>query len=353
MAKATVTSPAGDSGRPGDDLAQAFLETDLGEEPENEDTGDESEDHEDELEEEPSDDDSDDEDEGKEGGDADEESEESDEDDDDTLSDEGEDDDSDLLDKVGQKLIPIKIDGKEEKVTIAEAAQGYMRTKAFTQKTMEVAEKRKEADQKIHVYGELITRLQSHLDTVLKPEKEPDWDELRRDDPAEYAAKRQDWKDLKEQRDAVEAEQVRLKAARTKEETDAYGKYLDEQEVKLLDALPQWKKNPELAKKEAKVIRNYMLKNGFSEDELKSFADHRAVLLVRKAALYDKRPERMKLKLKESPKVGTLRPKGMKTTPKGAQKVQLRNAEKRLKRSGSVSDLADVFLLSGELDDLK
>lgn len=363
MAKETETSGNAETGRPqrptraAADLFQEALDAENGEDG---DEGDEGDDEDEGSDEDLDDEDSDDEGDEPDSEDEDLDDEETDDEDgeeeaEDELGDEDADDeDSDDLGKIGHKLVTITVDGKREKVTVSEAAQGYMRTKAFTQKTMEVAEKRKKADAEIQVYGGLVTQLRKHLDAVLTPEKEPDWEALREEDPAEYAARRQEWRDLQEQRDAAKAEEQRLKDADKAKMSEELEQYLAEQEKKLLEALPQWKKDPETAKRESRAIRGYLRKNGFNDDEIKNLVDHRAILLIRKAALFDRQKDKVKGKIRPGKKVKTLRPGARNDGgQKGRKRSVLRKAEQRLRKNGRAEDLATIFLASGELDDIR
>ena len=59
-----------------------------------------------------------------------------------------------------------------------------------------------------------------------------------------------------------------------------------EEQQKLLNALPEWK-DPAKAKDEASAVDGYLQKAGFSEQERNGIADHRVIVVARKAMLYD------------------------------------------------------------------
>jgi hypothetical protein len=110
----------------------------------------------------------------------------------------------------------------------------------------------------------------------------------------------------------------------------------------LLTQLPDWK-NPDTAKAERAKLREYGQKAGFSEPELHGLYDHRQVVVLRKAMLYDelmaKRPG-IEAKAPSAPKAmqpGAGQGGGGRTTER-ARAIQ------RLAHSGSVEDAAAALL---------
>jgi len=57
----------------------------------------------------------------------------------------------DIDDDLGGKYVKVKVDGEEISVPLAEALQGYQRQEAFTRRTQEVAEQRREAQRAIQL----------------------------------------------------------------------------------------------------------------------------------------------------------------------------------------------------------
>lgn len=54
---------------------------------------------------------------------------------------------------------------------------------------------------------------------------------------------------------------------------------------KLHDKLPEWR-DPGKAQAEQKLVAEYLLEQGYSQDDLKDLFDHRALLVAREAALW-------------------------------------------------------------------
>jgi hypothetical protein len=215
---------------------------------------------------------------------------------------------------------------------------------------MDLAEKRKAAEaeaaaaaQEKKVYGGLVTEYRKHLDTILK--NEPDWDKLKADDPQQYLLIKEEWRAAEKERDAAKAEEDRL----AKEENDKAvvdrGKFLEGETVKLLEALPAWKKDKAVAQREAIAIRNFLRRRGLNDDELTAvLSDHRSVLIVRDAALYEQQQKKGKTKIRPA-KRGTkaLRPGSSSTAASKGDRAGFRNAAKRLRETGHVRDAASAF----------
>ena len=109
----------------------------------------------------------------------------------------------------------------------------------------------------------------------------------------------------------------------------------------LKEKIPEWS-SPEKAKAEGKALLEYGQNLGFSEQELSTITDSRALLALHKAWKYDqmmsKRPE-FQAKIKKAPRM---------VTPGSAGSVSskssdINNAKKRLAQTGSVRDAASLF----------
>ena len=109
----------------------------------------------------------------------------------------------------------------------------------------------------------------------------------------------------------------------------------------MVEVLPDWAE-PEKQQEIATGIRNYAEAQGFQKEELDSLSDHRSLLVLRKAMLYDQlqKADVKGKKLKGKPRV--IR------AGQGAEKKQtkkgLRAAKmKRLHETGHVDDAASML----------
>lgn len=63
----------------------------------------------------------------------------------------------DIDDETATKYVKVKIDGQEQSVPLREALDGYQRQQVFTQKTQELAEQRRQADEALRLHQAMQT----------------------------------------------------------------------------------------------------------------------------------------------------------------------------------------------------
>ena len=252
------------------------------------------------------------------------------------------------------QLITVKIDGKNEKVTLDELKKGYSRTKTFTQRTQEAAEKLRAAEslrstieQERQAVAEVARALQAQLQAS---EQEPDWDTLRAEDPVEWAIQKQVWADKQAHR--TQLKQVESELHRRNQEAQAtrLQDTLQTERAALFEKVPEWKDEAKAAKDLGK-LRDFMVKDlGFSDEEAGQVYDHRAVLALRDAMRFrDLMARQEKLKTGGAPtKIveKTLAPnKGSK--PKTGKALQAKNAYNHLRQTGRADDAARAIAAMG------
>jgi hypothetical protein len=184
----------------------------------------------------------------------------------------------------------VKLDGKEVSVTLDELQKGYSRTQDYTRKTQQIAEVRKQVEQETQAvraerqqYAQLLGALQAQLQAT---EPQVDLDRLYHEDPIEWVRQKEVMRERQEKAYAIQAEQQRLSQLSQYEQQRAMEETLSSQKDALLAALPTWK-DPKTARAEKALVVESAKAAGFSEEDLKSVYDHRLVLLLRKAGLYD------------------------------------------------------------------
>lgn len=187
----------------------------------------------------------------------------------------------------------VKIDGKEVQVPLSELLNGYQRQSDYTKKTMEASQQRKEADavvqqaqQERQEYHSKLERMAAQLEGALEQQSQIDWNALIESDPVEYLKQQQ----LFQQRQALyqqnAQERQKLIQQHQNEQAQAQQSYLAEQQENLLAKLPDWKDDAKAAAEKA-AISEFLQKQGFEAEDISSIADHRHVIVARKAMLYD------------------------------------------------------------------
>jgi hypothetical protein len=241
----------------------------------------------------------------------------------------------------------VKIDGKEVQVPLSELLNGYQRQSDYTKKTMEAAEQRKTADAEVQKaqqerqqYAGELQRMAVQLEGVLEQQSQIDWAALIESDPVEYLKQQQ----LFQQRQALYQknmqEQQQLAQQFQTEQAQAHQSYLAEQQENLLAKLPDWKDDAKAAA-EKTAISKFLKDQGFGDEDISSIADHRHVIIARKAMLYDQVMANAKLQAK---KVQEAPQRVVKPGVNESRHIDGRSsAAKRHEKGGTVETGAAVF----------
>lgn len=240
----------------------------------------------------------------------------------------------------------VKVDGKEVAVTLEELQNGYSRTQDYTRKTQQIAEVRKQVEQETQAvraerqqYAQLLGALQAQLQAT---EPQVDMDRLYNEDPIEWVRTKEVMRERQEKALAIQAEQQRLAQLSQYEQQRAMEEQLSKEKDALLAALPEWR-DPKKAQAEKALVVESAKAAGFSEDDLKSVYDHRLVLLLRKAGLYDQmvsKRQGIKPVVNNGPRPAKPGAAGRVSTTTEAVR-----AKQRLAKTGRVDDAASAIEL--------
>jgi hypothetical protein len=199
--------------------------------------------------------------------------------------------DEDTEEQEQPQVFSVKVDGKEVEVTLDELQKGYSRTQDYTRKTQQIAEARKQTEAELYAvraereqYAQLLGALEAQVQQVAQPNI--DWDRLYQEDPIEWVRQREVMRDNQDKAAAIQSEQQRLSQLSQQEQAQFMQQRLQHEQEALLAAIPDWK-DAKKAQAEKALLVEFGQKIGFTPDELKGVVDHRAVLMLRKAALYD------------------------------------------------------------------
>lgn len=246
--------------------------------------------------------------------------------------------------------VTIEVDGKTVTLTKEELAEAYkngLRQSDYTKKTMEVAEQRKAAEAEMHKaqqerqqYANGLNKVAAQIEGSLAEFQNVDWRELSVSDPVEYVRLQHLFNERQAQLREVQHNQQVLDQINQQEQQKYMSQVMNSEAQELLAKLPEWK-NEAKANEEKAALRSYMLEQGFDRGMIDNLADHKAVILSRKAMLYDAMMAKASAAAK---KVSELPQKVLK--PGSGEKPDTssnkQNMEK-LRKSGSVMDAANVF----------
>ena len=270
---------------------------------------------------------------------------------DDELSDETTEEQSELDEETEEEEKPtevytVKVDGKEIDVTLDELQKGYSRTQDYTRKTQQIAETRKAVEAEASAiraereqYAQLLGALKQQLESTEAP---VDMDRLYNEDPIEWVRQSEVMRQKQDKLAAIQSEQQRLSQLTAHQRAQEMQAHLATQQEALIQAVPEWKDSKK-AKAEKALLIEFGQKIGFSEDELKNVYDHRAVIALRKAALYDQ----MMSKRGQIKPVINNGPRPAKPSAAGrvSTTTESTRAKQRLAKSGRVNDAASAIEL--------
>lgn len=246
--------------------------------------------------------------------------------------------------------ITIRVDGKDVTLTRAELADSYkngLRQADYTKKTMEAADARKgaeaetaKAQQDRYNYATSLQKMAAQLEGGLQQQQQINWNALLESDPVEYMRQQHLFNERQAAYRDNLGQQQQIKAQYEAEQASSQRSFLQAQQDELLAKLPDWK-DPVKASAEKAALKNYLMNQGFDEANIQNISDHKAVLLGRKAMLYDQMMDKARA---ASKKVQALPQKvvrpGVGDTPATDGRS---SAMQKLGKSGRVEDAAAVF----------
>ena len=266
----------------------------------------------------------------------------------DTYEAEDSDENEEETEEEAPQTFTVKASGEEKEVTFDELVSGYQLGADYTKKTQELAENRKavEAEAKAineakHLRDTYAQRLQT-MERMLNEfnETPQDLEYLRENDPLAYATTVADNTEKREKLQQIQLERRRIAQQQQAEEAQALSQFIAQESKKVQEVLPEFsdKAKGEQLRNE---IRNYGKEVGFTDQELSQVYDSRHLLVLHKAAMYDKLQKSkpgVQKKVANAPKMirsGTKQTRGNNDV-KQRQKAQL-------KGSGKVRDAAKLF----------
>lgn len=240
----------------------------------------------------------------------------------------------------------VKVDGKEIEVTESELKAGYSRQSHFTRSMQALADQRKAVEAEADAARQERAKYAQYLGILEEQVKasspsEVDWNRRFDEDPIaaskEYALWQQNQVRLaniqQEQRAVQQQEQIEQQRAM---------EALLVKEIELLGAKAPSLVNEKTGPTQKQAIREYAVTQlGFSPDEINGVTDHRAIIALQKAWLYDQAQARAKATKHAAQKAAPVAKPGSAGAPR--QGTELTRSKQRLAKTGSVKDAASVI----------
>ena len=242
----------------------------------------------------------------------------------------------------------LNVKGKQVQVDLEELKNGYQKGADYTQKTQGLAEERRAFDaeknaviQERQQYNQALTQFQQLMNEQYQQYNNIDWAQLKEDDPIGYMTRKEEMRDIetRHQRAAQEQQQV------TQQQQQQYARQHQELVAKEMDLLgekmPDWK-NPDKRAKLSEELKLYATNIGYTKEDLDGVTDHRSLLILNKARLYDKIQKSNPRKIKQVPRVvkGGSKNTQARDSKTGKYQSKLNLAKKR---GGRTEDIASAI----------
>jgi len=215
------------------------------------------------------------------------------------------------------ELYTVKVNGQEKQVTLEELQKGYQLEEDYRIKTSNLANQRRDVETRMKQIDEARQKYDQGLEQVqaLLVQQEPNWDELAEKDPQEFVVQ----KHQHEQRMAVAR---KLQEERQKVALEQFQQAAKLGEEKLIEAVPELA-DKEVFEKRKKSFSEFVGdKYGFSNEEITTWVDHRAILMAMDAQKY----HQLMAKL-EKAKTGKKDGKKVTTTKRRVSRGKVKNAK--------------------------
>ena len=244
----------------------------------------------------------------------------------------------------------IKVDGEEFEVGIDELKNGYQRQADYTRKSQALAEQRKETEailserqkleQERQMYANGLQMLREQQSSKLQEFENTDWQTLKDEDPYQYILKRDEYRDAQEKVQNVQQQQAIIQQEQAEEAAKARAHFVQQKYNRLVEALPEWNDQESTIKKD---VQEYAKSVGFLPEEINQLADHRSVLVIKKAMEYDKLTQKVAPKKKAVKKVPKVQQSGRGNSKEDIAVEKAKEKRARLKKSGKQDDAASLF----------
>jgi len=243
----------------------------------------------------------------------------------------------------------VKVDGQEMEVGLTDLIKSYQTQKTVTKRFNELAEQRKavESEQKqAQTERQAYTTLLGKVVEFIEAQAPSDDDIMAAmgRDPVEgfrlntvRAAILKEATQFKDAYDQMTQSSRETAQARLKAEQEAAIK-------KLPELIPEWKADATRWAREASAVGHYLVQSGgFTSEELPLITDPRAMVIARKAWLYDRLMASKKDKLKPKSKPQRVLRSGAKTNTTVRQARRAEQIRERARASGDVRDVAALI----------
>ena len=211
--------------------------------------------------------------------------------------------------------------GEREEVSLGDWKDGFQSSNKFkaqqaeldTQRNTLEAERQKMKDE-IGIKSQQATKLVEMAEAQLVQDfQKVDWQDLRVNDPGEFSALQAEFNmrqsQIQQAKNDVGQQQQQMTEEQQQAQKAEMQELLRQEENLLLAKVPEWT-DPDKRASERDGLSKYLVGEGFAQEDVAQCADHRVVVMARKAMLYDQMQTKADVTKKKVIRVGknTLKP---------------------------------------------
>jgi hypothetical protein len=242
------------------------------------------------------------------------------------------------------QLFTVKVDGKEERVSLEELQRGYSGQQYIQQGMQQVAEARKQ----VETYAQSMQQQQQQLDYLVQaaqqgafvPPTPPD-PSLLQSDPVSYMQEKAIYdQQAAAYQDHLQAYQGQMQQQQQQEQ-EQRNAFLQEQRRQLHEAIPDLADSEKSPRLQAKMADVAMSKYGFSMEEVRALEDSRYARALHDLMRFHELTGKGETVAKKAEKARPVAKAGAKTDQK---RGQARKKRDRLKQTGSIDAAMDLMI---------
>jgi hypothetical protein len=242
----------------------------------------------------------------------------------------------------------VKVSGQELEIPLSELLNGYSRNADYTQKSQRLADERRQLMETQSQLAELQEQIQQwqstsrQADDFAVDDPGPDyWSELKTRDPVRYMIERDDYREKVAQRDAHQRQTAELQQQLLQQQHQQRAYRLEEQKARMLELIPEIA-DPDRGAGIKAGIKAYGAELGYTDEELDSLEDARAVKVLHDAWQWQQLQQRRQMiKARPSQSLSSGPSQSSATGNRGHS--QLTKAKQRLAKTGTVRDATAAF----------
>ena len=245
--------------------------------------------------------------------------------------------------------LPFGENGELIEVDQAELQNYVLRQQDYTKKTQEVAEQRKQIDEErnsLRAIQQLANQLQDEYDNLKKVEEversDEYWEQLKAENPMQFMIERQELQERSHERETAQQKVFAMQQQLAEQGKLEQQKKLYSEAQKLEELIPEWKDRA-TADKEKADLMVFGRSQNYSDEELNSVTDARAINMLYKAFKWDQLQAK-KTNLKQKALATPASSTAVRNANAPRKKMsELKKAQLKLRKTGKLADATSAF----------